>query len=152
MPRQPSSPRRALSVASSCPSKDLLFRNHQRNTANQKIQCGLCPKFCVFCEIWKLVTLVRSRRQPYDQRRSSVGRYSVLSDQNQRSTTSYHGSDSPNILVDDYSNEKLLDLLFSLKAPRLASMLSLCTLEEMTFELSQHSTMARNRNLRASTY
>jgi len=152
MPRQPTSPPpRTSSGSSGCPSKDFLFRSHQRSTNNQKIQCGLCPKFCVFCEIWKLVSLVRARRQPFDRRLSSFGQSSIYSNQSQPSTTAYYGSESSSILVDEYSNEKLLDVLFTLKAPRLASMLSLCTLEEMTTELSQHSAGARHRPQRAST-
>jgi len=140
---------------SSCRSRDIISRNPQRSSTNDKIQCGLCPKFCVFCEIWKLVTLLRSRVQPLNKRPTSMCSSASSSSQHWRGSASYqndYSSETRKSPVDDFSNEKLLDALFMLKGPRLASMLSLCTLDEFQTEVGLHSARRPVQPPRGSTY
>ena len=113
-------------------------------------RCGICPKFCAFCEMWKLVLFLSSRVHSPNNRPKSVSS-SVYSIYNRRSA-SEQSAFRAGTLTDEYPNEKLLDALYSLRRSRLASMITLNTLEELGTELGWQADNHSVPPPRASTY
>lgn len=96
-----------------CQSKQALMRG-LRPSPQQKIHCAVCRRVCIFCDIWKLASLV------YTHVPLSC-RYSTTPDQLQRlsSEPSY-----------DYARaEKAIEAAFSTEQFRLSSIMSICTVE-----------------------
>lgn len=81
---------------------------------NQKIPCGVCTSRCIFCDIWKLATLVTTHV-------SLSSRYSTTPSrlQRQASNQSYNYERS----------EKMIEAQFNTQRARLASIMSICTVD-----------------------
>jgi len=96
-----------------CQSKQALMRG-LRPSSQQKIQCGVCRRKCIFCDIWKLASLVYTHT-PLSKR------YSTSPEKLQRlsSEPSYNYAQA----------EKAIETAFSSERVRLASIMSICTVE-----------------------
>ena len=98
---------------SRCQSKQALMRG-LRPTPQQKIHCSVCRRRCIFCDIWKLTSLV------YTHVPLSC-RYSTSPQKLQRlsSEPSYNYAQA----------EKAIEAGFSTEQFRLSSIMSICTVE-----------------------
>jgi hypothetical protein len=116
-PSSPSTP-----IFASCKFRKALLRGFRPSAQNQKVICGVCPNRCIYCDIWKLATLVYSHApaiQKSHSRQSSSS--STLS---RSSSTASNSSDS-----DDEMGTKAIQAAFQAQRARLASILSICTVE-----------------------
>ena len=116
-PSSPSTP-----TFASCKYRKALLRGFRPSPQNQKAVCGVCPSRCIYCDIWKLATLVYSHapaalRSPTRQSSSSL----TLS---RSSSTASNSSDSG-----DEMSTKAIQAAFQAQRARLASILSICTVE-----------------------
>lgn len=102
-----------------CRSKQALMRGLRPN-AQQKIVCGVCTRRCIFCDIWKLATLVYTRT-PLSHK---YGTAQPRREQSSRSSSPIHRE-----TYEWESSEKLIEYQFSQQRARLASIMSICTVE-----------------------
>ena len=115
------------SASAACHSKKALLGGLRPNSSStQKIQCGVCPTCCIYCDIWKLATLIYSHV-------SSSRKSSSTSSPICRSDSSSSSGSSSSRRSNDYAgwevNEKALAASFQTQKARLASILSICTVE-----------------------
>jgi hypothetical protein len=104
-----------------CRSKQALLSG-LRPHPEQKIQCGVCTRRCIFCDIWKLATLI-STRIPISQRYAST-----LSPRSQHRSSR---ADSPTHqeTFDWMPTERMIEAQFQTQRARLSSIMSICTVE-----------------------
>lgn len=95
-----------------CQSKQLLMRG-LRPSPQQKFHCAVCTRRCIFCDIWKLASLV----------------YTHISLSNRYSTTPEKLRQYSNQAYDYALAEKSIEAAFSNERVRLASIMSICTVE-----------------------
>jgi len=98
---------------SRCQSKQALMRG-LRPSPQQKVHCAVCRRSCIFCDVWKLASLVYTH-VPLSSR------YSTSPEKLQRisSEPSYNYSQA----------EKAIEAAFSTERVRLSSIMSICTVE-----------------------
>jgi len=96
-----------------CQSKQCFMRGITP-TPHQKIQCGVCTRRCIFCDIWKLATLIYTHV-------SLSSRYSTTPEQLQRM--------SSNQSHDYRRSEKTIQAKMMTERSRIASIMSICTIE-----------------------
>lgn len=113
----------------SCRSKQALLRGIHPSP-HQKIQCGVCTSRCIFCDIWKLATLVTTH-VPLSSR------YSTTPSRLQRQ--------SSNQCYDYERSEQMIEAQFNTQRARLASIMSICTVDGA--EQSDGLRMAHDRCL-----
>src|SRR5271170_5578093 len=117
-----------------CPSKPLLLRGIRPTPlqTNTKSPCGVCPTRCIYCDIWKLAVVVYSQ-VPL---RSSP----PLSPQLPHAAPRHHRdcrplyARTPAAAASSFSAataelERELDVSFATQRARLASIMSICTVE-----------------------
>jgi hypothetical protein len=117
-PSSPSTP-----TFAGCKYRKALLRGFRPSAQNQKVISGVCPSSCIYCDIWKLATLVYCRapaalKSPSRQSSSSS---STLS---RSPSSASNSSDS-----DDEMSIKAIQAAFQAQRARLASILSICTVE-----------------------
>jgi len=101
-----------------CRSKQALLRGLRPNPSSpQKIQCGVCTHHCIFCDIWKLATLVASHAL------SSVPTSPKL--QHRTSTPSPSTYDN----FDCGRSQRAIEAQFQTQRAQLASIMSICTVD-----------------------
>jgi hypothetical protein len=115
-PSSPSTP-----TFASCKYRKALLRGFRPSAQNQKAVCGVCPNRCIYCDIWKLATLVYSHAPAAQKSHSRQSSSSTLS---RSSSTASNSSDS-----DDEMSTKAIQAAFQAQRARLASILSICTVE-----------------------
>lgn len=107
-----------------CRSKQALLRGLKPNlSSQQKTLCGVCPTRCIYCDIWKLATLVAAR-VPLSQR--------LTSSSNKLHRSSSNASNSSSSSSGSYEyvrSERLIEAQFQTQRARLASLMSICTVE-----------------------
>ena len=106
-------------MPSSCKSRQAILRGLRPN-AQQKIVCGICPTRCIYCDIWKLATLIFTRVP-------LTNKYISSSPKQHRSSR----ADSPTHreTYDWACSERQIDAQFSTQRARLASIMSICTVD-----------------------
>jgi hypothetical protein len=116
-PSSPSTP-----TFAGCKYRKALLRGFRPSPQNQKAICGVCPNRCIYCDIWKLATLVYSHApavlKSYSRQSSSSPTLS------RSSSTASNSSDSG-----DEMSTKAIQAAFQAQRARLASILSICTVE-----------------------
>lgn len=118
-PSSPSTP-----TFAGCKYRKALLRGFRPSAQNQKVIYGVCPSRCIYCDIWKLATLVychapAALKSP--SRQSSSSSSSTLS---RSSSSASNSSDS-----EDEMSIKAIQAAFQAQRARLASILSICTVE-----------------------
>ncbi|KAI9878044.1 MAG: hypothetical protein M1823_007013, partial [Watsoniomyces obsoletus] len=105
-------------MPSSCPSRQAILRGLRPNT-QQRVVCAVCPGRCIYCDIWKLATLIFTR--------IPLSNKSTSSPKLHRSSR----ADSPTHreVFDWEASERLIDAQFQTQRARLASMMSFCTVD-----------------------
>lgn len=101
-----------------CRSKQALLKGLRPNP-QQKSVCGVCTRRCIFCDIWKLATLVYSR-VPLSEKYGT----SQPKSQSSRASSPTHRE-----TYEWESSEKVIEYQFSQQRARLASIMSICTVE-----------------------
>jgi hypothetical protein len=104
-------------MPTSCKSRQALMRGLRPN-AQQKIVCGVCPTRCIYCDIWKLATLIFTRVPLTSKYTSSP-----------RSRSSRADSPPHRDVFDWETSERMIDAQFQTQRARLASIMSICTVE-----------------------
>ena len=113
-----------------CRSRANLTTIITKRQLNTNTPCGVCLKFCAFCETWKLILLLCSKTQSKGtgQQTTASLKHSIKHLRSASDPTPFRTATT----TDEYPNEKLLDILYSPRRSRLASMLTLNTLEEVS--------------------
>lgn len=96
-----------------CQSKQALMRG-LRPSPQQKIHCAVCRRVCIFCDVWKLASLVYTHVPLSNRYSTSPENLQKLS-----SEPSYNYAQA----------EKAIEAAFSSERVRLASIMSICTVE-----------------------
>lgn len=120
-PASPSTP-----TSTGCRYKKALLRGFRPSPQNAKIQCGVCLDRCIYCDIWKLATLVYSH--------VSLGSNSHSRPSSPPSPSSPHlsrssSSASTSSNSDGEISTKVIQAAFQAQRARLASILSICTVD-----------------------
>ena len=117
-PSSPSTP-----TFAGCKYRKALLRGFRPSAQNQKVICGVCPTRCIYCDIWKLATLVYCHAPTVlkSHSRQSSSSPTTLS----RSSSSASNSSNS----DDEMSTKAIQAAFQAQRARLASILSICTVE-----------------------
>ncbi|ETN44967.1 uncharacterized protein HMPREF1541_09842 [Cyphellophora europaea CBS 101466] len=102
-----------------CRSKQALLQGIRPN-ANQRVVCGVCTRHCIFCDIWKLATLVYTRI-PLSSKYDTV--------QPKRQQSSRASSPTHRETYDWECSERMIEAQFQTQRVRLASIMSICTVE-----------------------
>jgi hypothetical protein len=121
-PSTPSTP-----TSTSCKYKKALLRGFRPSPQNQKTQCGVCPDRCIYCDIWKLATLIYSHVPAGVKSHSHHSSPSSSSSHLSRSSSSASSSSSSD--DDDEMSTKAIQAAFQAQRARLASILSICTVD-----------------------
>jgi hypothetical protein len=116
-PSSPSTP-----TFAGCKYRKALLRGFRPSPQNQKVVSGVCPNRCIYCDIWKLATLVYSHAPA--ALKSPVRQSSSSSTLSRSSSTASNSSDSG-----DEMSTKAIHAAFQAQRARLASILSICTVE-----------------------
>ena len=116
-PSSPSTP-----AFAGCKYRKALLRGFRPSPQNQKAICGVCPNRCIYCDIWKLATLVYSHAPA--ALKSQSRQSSSSSTLSRSSSTASNSSDSG-----DEMSTKAIQAAFQAQRARLASILSICTVE-----------------------
>jgi hypothetical protein len=116
-PSSPSTP-----TFASCKYRKALLRGFRPSAQNQKALSGVCPNRCIYCDIWKLATLVYCHAPA--ALRSHSRQSSSSSTLSRSSSTASNSSES-----DDEMSTKAIQAAFQAQRARLASILSICTVE-----------------------
>jgi hypothetical protein len=117
-PSSPSTP-----TFAGCKYRKALLRGFRPSAQNQKAICGVCPSRCIYCDIWKLATLVYCHA-PAALKLHSRQSSSSSSTLSRSSSSASNSSDS-----DDEMSTKAIQAAFQAQRARLASILSICTVE-----------------------
>jgi len=138
------------SSSNGCKFRHALLRGLRPNGQTHKIQCGVCPTRCIYCDIWKLATLIYShvptalKPKSHSRQSSSSSATSHLSRSSSNSSTSSSSSN------DEYElSAKAIEASFQTQRARLASILSICTVDGA--EQSEGLRMAHDRCLGSVT-
>jgi hypothetical protein len=103
-----------------CESEEALRLGARPNRSAQKVQCGVCTTRCIYCDIWKLATLICSHT-PLSFRRTSLAklrRHSIT------------GSPSPIDSIYEFEqNEKVIEARFQTQKARLTSIMSISVVD-----------------------
>ncbi|RMZ75674.1 hypothetical protein DV737_g5185, partial [Chaetothyriales sp. CBS 132003] len=93
-----------------------------RPNGQQSTQCRFCVRNCIYCDIWKLATLF-STRKPLSQRYAPIP-----SPQNRHCLST---PDSPRLqeTFDWEPTEHMIEAQFQTQRARLASIMSICTVD-----------------------
>lgn len=102
-----------------CTSKQALVHG-LRPKSGQKLVCGVCPRRCIFCEIWKLAVLVYTRT-PLSHKYGTV--------QPRRLQSARASSPTHRETYDWEASERMIEAQFQQQRVRLASIMSICTVE-----------------------
>lgn len=102
-----------------CKSKQALLRG-LRPRPGQKIHCGDCSRECIFCDIWNLAVLVYTRT-PLSQKYETV--------QPRRQHSARASSPAHRETYDWEASERMIEVQFQQQRARLASIMSICTVE-----------------------
>lgn len=104
-------------MARDCPSRRALLHG-LRPGSQQRSVCGVCPGHCIYCDIWKLACLIFTHT-PFSLRQSS------------RSLTHSSRSSSPTHreTYEWETSERLLEAQFAQQRARLASIMSIATVD-----------------------
>ena len=92
-----------------------------RPNAQQKIVCGVCPYRCIYCDVWKLATLIFTR--------IPLSNKSVISSSPKPHRSSRAESPTHRETYDWECSERMIDAQFQTQRARLASIMSICTVE-----------------------
>lgn len=104
-------------MPTSCPSRQAIMRGLRPN-AQQKIICGVCSGRCIYCDIWKLASLIFTR-VPLTRK------FATLSP----SRSSRAESPTHRDVYDWEASERMIDAQFQTQRARLASIMSICTVD-----------------------
>ena len=119
------SPTCSSPISTGCKYRKALLRGVRPSSQTQKLQCGVCPNRCIYCDIWKLATLIYSHvpagLKSHSRQSSSSSPSSHLS---RSSSSASSGSDS-----DSETGTKAIQAGFQTQRARLASILSICTVD-----------------------
>jgi hypothetical protein len=88
----------------------------------QKIQCGVCPGRCIYCDIWNLATLLFTRVPISNKYASSLS--SKKLSRSSRADLPTHRE-----TFDWEASERMIEAQFQTQRARLASIMSICTVE-----------------------
>ena len=110
---------------SGCKYKKALLRGFRPSPQNEKLQCGVCPNRCIYCDIWKLATLIYSHAPAALKSHSRQSLSSSSSPYLSRSSSSASSSSDS----DDETSTKYIQAAFQAQRARLASILSICTVD-----------------------
>jgi hypothetical protein len=102
-----------------CRAKQALLRGLRPN-AQQKTVCGVCSHQCIYCDIWKLAVLIHAR-MPLSQK---YGTAAPRRQQSARSPSPTHRE-----TYDWETSERMIEAQFTTQRARLASIMSICTVE-----------------------
>ncbi len=131
-------PHQQPSAYSRCRAKRLLLRDIRptSNSRNQSLlrKSDLCPKQCIYCDIWKLALLVYSRPTPPTSKPNTPTSASLTSfPTHQQSQPSYYSpgpSPTSPYPPNDYQRSlRTLEAGHTLQRAHLSSILSICTVE-----------------------
>lgn len=111
-------------TSTGCKYKMALLRGFRPSPQNQKIQCGVCPNCCIYCDIWKLATLIYSHVPAGLKSHSRQPSASSSSRLSRSSSSASNSSDS-----DDEMGTKAIQAAFQAQRACLASILSICTVD-----------------------
>ncbi len=123
---------------SRCKAKRLLLRDIRPtpNSRNQSLlrKSDLCPKQCIYCDIWKLALLVYSRpTQPTSKPNTPTSSSPTSFPTRQQSQPSYYSPysspTSPYPPNDHQQSLKTVEAGHTLQRAQLSSILSICTVE-----------------------
>ena len=104
----------------------------------QRIQCGICPGRCIFCDIWKLASLIFAR-VPISQK------YAASLSPKRLYRSSRADSPTHRETFDWEPTERMIEAQFQSQRARLASIMSICTVDGA--EESEGLHMAHDRCL-----
>lgn len=144
---------RSPSSHSRCKAKRLLLRDIRptANSHNQSLlrKSDICPKQCIYCDIWKLALLVYSRQsQPTSKPNTPTTPSFPTRHQSQTSYYSPRPSPTSPYPPNDYQQSlKTLEAGHTLQRAQLSSILSICTVEGA--EECEGLRIAHDRCLRA---
>jgi hypothetical protein len=102
-----------------CRSKQALLRG-LRPRSGQKVNCGDCSRACIFCDIWNLAVLVYTRT-PLSHKYETI--------KPQRQSSSRSSSPTHRETYDWETSERIIEAQFQQQRVRLASIMSICTVE-----------------------
>jgi hypothetical protein len=111
-------------TSTGCKYKKALLRGFRPSPQNQKTQCGVCPNRCIYCDIWKLATLIYSHMPTGLKSHSRHPSSSSSAHLSRSSSSASSSSDS-----DDEMSTKAIQAAFQAQRARLASILSICTVD-----------------------
>ena len=117
-PSSPSTP-----TFAGCKYRKALLRGFRPSAQNQKVICGVCPSRCIYCDIWKLATLV------YCHAPAALKSHSRQSSSSSTTLSRSSSSASNSSNSDDEMSAKAIQAAFQAQRARLASILSICTVE-----------------------
>lgn len=92
-----------------------------RPNAQQRIVCGICSNRCIYCDIWKLATLIFTRI-PLNIKYASSS--SPKAHRSARADSPTHRE-----TYDWEASERMIEAQFQTQRARLASIMSICTVE-----------------------
>lgn len=135
-----------------CKFRHALLRGLRPNSETQKVQCGVCTDRCIYCDIWKLATLIythlpaslKSKSHSRSSSSSSVGSPHLSRSSSSSSTSSSSSKNEFEV------SAKTIEASFQAQRARLASILSICTVEGA--EESEGLRMAHDRCLSSVTH
>lgn len=104
-----------------CRSKQVIMRG-LKPQAQQKIQCGVCTGRCIYCDIWKLATLIFTR-VPISQK------YAASLSPRKLHRSSRADSPTHREIFDWEPTERMIEAQFQTQRARLASIMSICTVD-----------------------
>jgi hypothetical protein len=107
-------------MPSSCKSRQAILRGVRPNS-QQKTVCGICTSRCIYCDIWKLANLI-STRIPLTQKYGAVA--SPKLHRSSRAESPTHRE-----TYDWEASERMIDAQFQTQRVRLASIMSICTVD-----------------------
>jgi hypothetical protein len=102
-----------------CRSKQALLRG-LRPHPSQKLNCGDCRRECIFCDIWNLAVHVYTRT-PLSKK---YGTTQPKQQQSARASSPTHRE-----TFDWETSERMIEVQFQQQRVRLASIMSICTVE-----------------------
>ena len=109
-------------MPSSCKSRQAILRGLRPN-AQQKVVCGICTSRCIYCDIWKLASLIFTRI-PLSNKYINSSSKSSHSSRSSRSSSPTHRE-----TYDWEASERMIDAQFQSERARLASIMSFCTVD-----------------------
>lgn len=118
-------------MSRSCPSKQAIMRGFrpQSPSHQQKVFCGVCSSRCIFCDIWKLAVLVTSRIPLTSKYGSSKSSCLTKHHSRSSSASSTSSSSSATEVFDWEASERMIEAQFQTQRVRLASIMSICTVD-----------------------